>query len=370
MAKKTEVLHIPYRRIFLISDIHFGVRNNSLEWLQNQTQFFKDFYIPFLKKNVRENDILFMIGDWFDNRQLLDVLVMNVSIDIVVEMSELLPLYFITGNHDIYKKKDTDVNSLRAFERIPNVHIYKDPVRVTNGKSTIFVLPWIGDKEEEEELGEANKTADYIFAHTDIAGFKYDNNMKIVKGAQLMNIKSFKRIISGHIHKRQELEDGRGIYIGSPYHTKRSDIGNDKGVYIFDPDSNEIEFHRNTLSSIFQRIRLEDLMENTLEETYEILANNYTDIIVPDKYIHLFNLTRFIDLIQDCQYKALETKGENVKIEDSLMGLMEGDGVKDVLSLLEMTLDDTLHSLEMIVTLKVKNKEYYTKASKETELEL
>lgn len=304
------------------------------------------------------------MGDWFDNRQLLDILVMNISIDIIIEMSEILPLHFITGNHDIYKKIDTDVNSLKAFRAIPNINIYEKPIIITNKKTKILLLPWIGDKEIEEKYGKDNP-GDYIFAHTDIAGFKYDNGMKIVNGVQLLNLKNFKRIISGHIHKRQELENGRAMYLGSPYHTKRSDIANKKGVYIFEPQKNEMIFYLNTLSSIFQRITLGELMEKTLEETYEILNNNYTDIIVPDKYIHLFNLTRFIDLIQDCNYKRIETRGEKVRIEDTLLGLIEGEGIKDILTLLEMTLEDTLHTLSTIALLKIKNKEYYKIASEE-----
>jgi len=56
---KVETQYVNYNRIFLLSDTHFGVRANSLEWLENQQAFFRDFYIPYLKKNVRENDALF-----------------------------------------------------------------------------------------------------------------------------------------------------------------------------------------------------------------------------------------------------------------------------------------------------------------------
>jgi hypothetical protein len=110
-------------------------------------------------------------------------------------------------------------------------------------------------------------------------------------------------------------------------------------------------------------------MEKTLEETNEILNYNYTDIIVPDKYIHIFNLTRFIDLIKGCKYKRVETKGESIKIEDSLSGLMDGDDIKDILTLLEMTLDDTFHSLATITMLKLKNAEYYKLANDELNIE-
>ena len=62
---KVETEEIQYKRIFLLSDLHFGVRANSLEWLENQKSFFRNFYIPYLKNNVQEGDILFILGDWF-----------------------------------------------------------------------------------------------------------------------------------------------------------------------------------------------------------------------------------------------------------------------------------------------------------------
>jgi len=356
------IQNIAYKRIFLLSDLHFGVRANSLEWLNNQLHFFANFYFPFLKKNVKKGDVFFMLGDWFDNRQLLDINVMNKAIDVIYQISKLMPVYLMTGNHDIYKKHDTDVNSLAAFRFIPNVTIYEDPIIVTNGTSKILVLPWIGTKEEEEKYAKANsKKADFIFAHTDMAGFKYDNGRHIVKGANLRDIKGYKKIFSGHIHKRQTID--HMFYIGSPYHTKRGDIGNVKKVFIFDPDKNEVEGFDNTLSSVFQRIRLEDLMEWTLEYSCSVLANNYTDIIVPDKYIQLFNLTKFIELLEGCPYKKIETVGEKVKIDDDFIGIIDGEDIKDILTLLEMSIDDLGHTMDMLVKLKMLNKKYYEKAS-------
>ncbi len=357
--------HINYNNIFLISDLHFGVRANSLEWLQNQLDFFYKIYLPYLKENKKDGDILFILGDWFDNRQLLDINVMNKSIDLIFDLADIIPTYFLTGNHDIYKKHDTDVNSLAAFRFIPNVTIYETPQIITNGKSKILVLPWVGNPEKEEMYAKANP-CDYVFAHTDIMGLKYDNGRQIVRGAKLRGVKGIKKVISGHVHKRQELKDA--IYLGSPYSTKRSDIGNKKGYYIFFPEKNKIDFIQNKFSPIFQRIMLEDLMEWTLERAHKILENNYTDIIVPDKYIHLFNLTRFTELLEGCAYKKVETVGEKKKLEDTFGELMDGEEIKDIISLLENAIDDLGHQMEFLVKLKLLNKEYYDKASKDEEL--
>jgi DNA repair exonuclease SbcCD nuclease subunit len=360
---KVDTQEIQYKRIFLLSDLHFGVRANSIEWLTNQEQFFRKFYIPYLKKNVKKGDILFILGDWFDNRQLLDIYVMNSSIDIILDLAEIIPLYFITGNHDIYKKYDTDVNSIIAFKYIPNVRIYEKPIIVTNGESRILVLPWIGNKDNEENYVRANKF-DYVFAHTDINGFKYDNGRDIrITGADFIKFKNIKKLFSGHIHKRQEIDNF--IYIGSPYHTKRSDIGNSKGIYLFDPSQNTFLFTLNEYSPIFQRVFLEGILELSLSDTIKVLNNNYTDIIVPDKYIHLFNLTKFIDILKDCNYKKIETVGERKRFEDELSDTLNGVETKDILTLLEMSISDLGHQIEVLVKLKLLNRRYFERAGKE-----
>ena len=141
-----------------------------------------------------------------------------------------------------------------------------------------------------------------------------------------------------------------------------------KGYYIFFPEKNKIDFIQNKFSPIFQRIMLEDLMEWTLERAHKILENNYTDIIVPDKYIHLFNLTRFTELLEGCAYKKVETVGEKKKLEDTFGELMDGEEIKDIISLLENAIDDLGHQMEFLVKLKLLNKEYYDKASKDEEL--
>jgi len=361
---KVDTQYLEYANIFMISDLHFGVRSNSLEWLNNQKDFFYNFYIPFLKKYKKDGDVLWILGDWFDNRQLLDIYVMNSSIDIVMALSEILPVHFLIGNHDIYKKYDTDVNSVAAFKYIPNVYVYEKPVIITNNNSTILILPWIGNKEDEDQYILAN-TTDYIFTHTDISGFQYDNNRIISKGIEVEEIKTLKRLFSGHIHKRQEKE--KLIYIGCPYHTKRSDIGNSKGVYIFNPTNNLIQFEANNYSPIFQKALLETLLELTLSDISKILSNNYTDIIVPDKYIHIFNLTALVDILKDCNYKKIETSIEQKKLESELTDISEDIDIKDILSLLESSINDLGYQMEVLVKLKVLNKAYYEKAYNERE---
>lgn len=361
MDYKAPVLNVQFNNIFLISDLHFGVRSNSREWLDNHENFFYNFYIPYLKRSKQNNDILLILGDVFDSRQSIDIFIFNATLRIIKTISEIIPIYIIVGNHDCALKNSTDINSLVGFKFIPNVNIFEKPTIISNGISNLFLMPWIGVKEEEENYAKENvKTCQYMFAHTDIAGFKYDTGKTIIKGTNLREIK-YKKIFSGHIHKRQELENL--YYIGSPYHTKRGDIGNKKLLFKFNPDNDSIETEENNLSPIFQRIKLEDILDWNLTYVKFILNNNYTDIIVPDKYINLFNLTKFIELLNNCSYKKIETVGEKIRTDDDLSAIIEGENIKDILTLLEISLDELKYNKEFIDKLKLLNKQYYEKAN-------
>lgn len=355
--------YINYNHIFLLADLHFGIRSNSLEWLDNQQSYFNNFYIPFLKENVKENDILFILGDTFDSRQSLDITILNSVISLIEKLSKIIPVHIIIGNHDCAKKYNTDVNSIIAFKYIPNVYIYEKPAIITNQRNKILLLPWIGNKETEENYIRTN-SYDYIFAHADINGFKYDNGKEIkTYGVDFLQFKNIKRLFSGHIHKRQEFKNF--IYIGSPYHTKRSDIGNTKGIYVFNPNDNTFTFTPNNYSPIFQRITLDGILELTLSEAINVLNNNYTDIILPDKYINLFNLTKFIDLLKDCNYKKIETSNESKKLDEELLDTIEGVDIGDILSLLELGINELGHKTDVLIKLKSLNKKYYENANKE-----
>ena len=357
--------YVSYNNIHLLSDLHFGIRANSLEWLSNQLGFFEKFYFPYLKKNINENDILCILGDIFDSRQSIDIFILNSAINIIEKLSKILPVHILIGNHDCAKKYDTDVNSIVAFKHISNVTIYEKPLIITNNQTSILMLPWFGNKDIEENFVRANKF-DYLFTHIDIIGFKYDNGEEIkdTKGVDILKFKNnIKKLFSGHIHKRQQKDNF--IYIGSPYHMKRSDIGNIKGIYLFSPDINSFTFTQNEYSPTFQRILLEEILEFSLYETIKLLNNNYTDIIVPDKYIHLFNLTKFIDILKGCNYKKIETIGERKRLEDEFSNALNGIDIKDILTLLNVSIKDLGYQTEVQTKLIAINKDYYENAGKE-----
>lgn len=65
MNYEVNSININFKKLFLLSDLHFGVRANSVEWLENQMNFFNHFYIPFLKKNAKKGDAFFFFRRLF-----------------------------------------------------------------------------------------------------------------------------------------------------------------------------------------------------------------------------------------------------------------------------------------------------------------
>lgn len=305
--------------VILLSDIHFGVRNASLEWIDNMTGYMNNFFIPLItkQKEIKPNSILIIAGDYFDNRQSLDLNVMNVGFNIMQQLAAILPVYIITGNHDVYKKNDNSVNSLRIFQLIKNVHVITENTVLNFNKIKFLLFPWTGDLKKDTEVLMNLNDIDYAIMHEDIKSLNYDNGRQIVTGLDVSSFKG-KKIYSGHIHKRQVTD--RVTYIGAPYQLRRSDIGNDKGVYILDVDGEKLQenFYINNYSPKFLKLRLENILDLKLEDLRKVINNNYVDIIIRRSILGDVNLSYLLSALDTCNAKKIEIILDNSDIEETL----------------------------------------------------
>lgn len=293
-------------RVIFLSDIHLGLRNASIEWIENITSYFDKFFIPLLKKYKKKEKVMVIIaGDFFDNRQHIDINVMNIGSSIMYKLSKEAEVFVLVGNHDIYKKKDTDVTSLKLFDMFDNVNvIYQMSEILLPNDKEMLLIPWVGDHKEETKLLTKNKNKDFIIMHTDIAGLNFDNGREIIDGTNASVLESAK-IYSGHIHKRQENE--KVVYLGSPYQLRRSDIGNNKGVYSLTfGDSVKQEFVPNEYSPKFLRIRISDILDLPIEQIKKIVENNYVDIIIKKKHMNEINIAKLMEAMDLCNTKKIE----------------------------------------------------------------
>lgn len=288
-------------KIWFISDLHFGIRSNSLEWLQIQKDYFNNWLIPLLKKEMQKDDILFVLGDVFDNRQSLNLLVLNTVLEIFEEIAKIIPIHIILGNHDTFRKNSNDINSVKILQYINNVIVYQEPktlvITKNNISKTLLIMPWRSSIEEELKTFEQYNNCNYLFCHTDIQGLKYNKTRLVESGSDKNIYNYFQKVFSGHIHYRQIVDNI--VMIGCPIPLTRSDANNQKGIYVFDPFNDNLKFFENKYSPKFLKYHLEDVMEMTLEKFNKVIKNNFVDILVNQKWSLKFSFTDLMDNISD-----------------------------------------------------------------------
>ena len=327
MAKEKDfnTIKIQSKNIILISDIHFGWNSASEEWLNNINNYFEKWFIPLVEKKLAENPdyVLFCLGDVYHDRKSIDIDANELCITTFEKLSSMLPVYIINGNHDLSKKTNRGTSSLRSLDNISNLTLIMEPtlVQFMDGKKTvkkIAAIPYLGDcNEENKQLVKFSGTADYAFMHTDISKMKFDNGMVIVGAVDAEKFTG--KIISGHIHKRQETK--KVTYVGSPYQLSRSDIGNDKGIFTLDLETGYMDFIENDFSPIFQKVELSSFIQYDENVRHKFLSNNYTDIVVEETEIDKYKMSDIYQLIDDAsakkvQIEVIRSKKEINKSED------------------------------------------------------
>jgi len=286
------------KRVWCISDIHFGVRANSLEWLKLQKNYFYEFFIPLVKKEYKPGDVLFVIGDIFDNRQSIQILVQNTVIDLFEDLSEIFKqIHIITGNHDIYRKESNEITSLKCLKNIKNVKIYKDTEMLDiNGKS-VLMMPWQKSPEAEIDTLERFKGASYLFCHSEVQGIKLNKKSIQQHGVNASAYQFYNKVYSGHIHYAQKKKNIR--YIGNPFEMTRADMYNKKGIFLLDIQSFKETYFPNNYSPHFIKMNLKYLYEMTISELRNKIENNFVDLYVAGQDAIKYNFSKLMDMLEN-----------------------------------------------------------------------
>jgi DNA repair exonuclease SbcCD nuclease subunit len=341
-------MEIYAKRAFIVSDTHFGARSNSVEWIEQMVDWFRNDFIPRVKKEYRPGDILIHCGDVFDNRQSVNLLVLHEGIKLFEELSNIFEngIFVIAGNHDVMRKTTNDVSSLDCLKYIPRVNIIKEPLVANFPTTTALFMPWrTNDEEEKSCLAEYEiHNCNYLFCHTNIRNLRFDSRRDVEEGLFLDDIVKFQRVYSGHIHWGQHR--GNVTMVGNPYQMTRSDAGNAKGFYLLDIESGEETFFENNYSPKFIRLYLNKILEMSISELKEITVNNRVDLYIPSAYLIKYQVNPIIDLLAEITKKLDVIPFENDLNTDIDYEQMEGSfnifGLCEKYVSAMPTLDDSL----------------------------
>ena len=97
-------------RELVIGDLHFGIKNNSVTWLESQLSFFEKQIFNIIKSEDL-NRIVFL-GDVTDVRyainQQVGIEVKNIIRKLAKNFNK--DIYFVCGNHDYYSPLEEFIN--------------------------------------------------------------------------------------------------------------------------------------------------------------------------------------------------------------------------------------------------------------------
>lgn len=298
---ETSLLKRGANRVWVLGDLHFGVRANSVEWLDIQKQFFEEVFIPTLKENVKPGDVLVQVGDTFDNRQSINIRVLNYAVDLFERLGKILPVHVICGNHDIWAKNSNEVTSIDSLKWIPGVQIYKEPKLMDWSGRKILMMPWRRDANHEAETLADYPTAEIVFCHSEVKGIYLNAKVKNEHGTDSNIYDKYTRVFSGHIHFRQER--GKLLMVGTPYQLTRSDANNTKGFDLVDLEDMSETFYPNDVSPKFMKYNIVQLYDMPLGQFKNQIRNNFVDLFVPSRIATTNALSKLINEIQNISRK-------------------------------------------------------------------
>tara|TARA_R110002167_G_scaffold55962_4_gene158978 strand:+ start:2512 stop:3567 length:1056 start_codon:yes stop_codon:yes gene_type:complete len=265
-------------KVAIFSDLHLGIHTNSAEWHAHAMKWAKWFVADLKKRKIR--DVIFC-GDWHHSRSEISVDTLQISADIMHLFSDF-NLIAIVGNHDIYYKHRTDINSMAVFKNSKNVTVLSRAETVEAFDRVITFCPWNTD------ISSIPKS-DIIFGHLEMETFQMNTYKTCSEGYKIKDLTDKgSLIISGHFHTRQErsFRDKTILYVGNPFQMDFGDTGNTKGYYLLDIESLNYEFIENEVSPTYQKLLLSELTRagsftNTIRS---IVTNNIVKLKI-DKNI-------------------------------------------------------------------------------------
>jgi DNA repair exonuclease SbcCD nuclease subunit len=245
-------------KILFIGDPHLRINDFQqsialLRWIESVAEEHKP-------------DIVCNLGDTFHNHAVLRSEIMKEFKDHIDNIvSNDITYWYVLGNHDQYKPKDSKYHALQSFNQHERFVIFDKP---RTDILDVTIVPYVQSFADfplnTNRICITHNTfigADYGFRRED-CGIDADKVSADI-------------IISGHIHKRQTF--GKVIYPGTPVAHNATDVDEVKGLLLFDTETLGQLFiqapfpaWRSAEFELGQQLSVDDLhrsLESTLDTT-------------------------------------------------------------------------------------------------------
>lgn len=292
-------------RILCVGDLHFGIKTNSISWLESQLKWFNEQLFETLKnKNI---DRCVFLGDIFDIRysiqQQVGIEVKKVFRKMLKEFNNI-EFFIVAGNHDYYSPLEefSEYNAYNLvfgeefLELYKNLKIvYNEPYRTKDGA---LFLPWYWTENPDhfdELLYNFNFAHDIsaIFCHADLVQWP---------GPRIASLKGCP-IFSGHIHNIQFDNLSKLYNLGAAFPLTFNDVNESRYIWILE-DNKIIDKIENITTPKFKRIYNEDIFNIDAKE----VDNAYVQLCISSANI---SKARYVEQIKNIK---LEFPNNNIRI--------------------------------------------------------
>jgi len=335
-------------RFAILTDTHFGARNDSQQFLDYFLGFIENQFLPECEK--QNIDTVLHLGDLMDRRKFVNFNTLNQVRERFIEKLEErnIKMYCLIGNHDTYYKNTNEVNSLtELFGKRYECFIPIDsPTDITLGGKVFGMVPWI-NKENKKECDEflKNSNADIMCGHFELSGYEVLRGVKFDGGMSDNLLRRFSEVWSGHFHMRHSKNNVR--YLGTPYQITFSDLHEQKGFYVYDTESGDLDHIEND-ERMFLHIDYTD--ETNIDDLSEY-ENKYLKLFVRERKSQS-KFDTFVDNLYDAKVGSLTIieNDDSSVIEDTEVADMS----LDTLSLIYKEAEDFYETIEGINVSRLK----------------
>ena len=270
-------------KIAIITDTHWGVRNDHQAFLDNNKKFLDDIFFPYIDDHSIVDVI--HLGDLVDRRKYLNInTAKRLRDDFIRPLhSRGIRIHLTIGNHDTYYKNTNSVNSIREFYK-DDFTIYEQAETVEFDGVPILLMPWICDDNRDHALESIRTTnAQICMGHLELSGFEMYRGSPLSHGDDPSLFNRFDLVCSGHYHRRST--SGNIHYLGSHAEFTWSDYDDPKGFHILDTETREMAFIENPYH-MFRKMWYNDKDKSTeevLERDFSKYVGSYVKLIVTNK---------------------------------------------------------------------------------------
>ena len=315
-------------KIAIVTDTHFGARNDN----QNFNEYFFKFYENTFFPTLIERGITTCVhmGDVVDRRKYISYRTAHdFRKRFIGKFQELgIDLHIIIGNHDTYYKNTNEVNSMEELVGTDRFKIYSEPKIVEFDGLPILLMPWINANNYDISIMALSEAkADILMGHLEVNGFEMHRGQFAEGSYDKELFHRFDTVFSGHYHHKSD--DGQIFYLGTPYEIMWNDWNDPKGFHIFDTETRELERIVNPYT-IFKKIYYDDTQNDYSKHDVEQYIEHYVKLIVVNKK-DLYKFDLFVD-------RLLKTDAYEVKIIEDFSELDASNVSDDIINNTEDTL--------------------------------